>query len=90
MPECLFEVDLSAYDAGERISREASWLPSVVQRHDPSGWFEELDQWNPAYAPAPRRHSAGRHFVVVGDDAYFEILASTYTFEKVPERVANK
>ncbi len=83
-PQCLFEVWLSKYDPSRKITREASWFPSVRQEHDPGRWFAQLDAWDPEEAPPPALSPGVHHFVVVGHDSYVEVLASSYEFEGIP------
>ena len=83
-PECFFEVRLSDYDAGTRMKREPSWLPSVRQEHDPGRWFARLDAWNPEQALPPDLPNQARHYIVDGRSSCVEVLAIRYEFERIP------
>jgi len=83
-PHCFFEVRLSDFDMKHKMTRDASWLPSVRETHDPHGWFARLDAWKPDDDPPPPVHPVGaQHYVVVGHDSYIEVLCSSYEFQRV-------
>lgn len=82
-PECLFEVRLAQYDTRKSIDRDASWLPSIAREHDPGRWFHSLDAWDPKQAAPPELPADTHHYLVDGRDAFLEVLASRYEFERV-------
>ncbi len=81
-PPCLFEVEPDGVDLAQRMCRDESWLPVARRSHDPQGWFDALDAWDPEQTPAPPRPAGVRHFIVEGDDTYVEVLAPRYAFSR--------
>jgi hypothetical protein len=82
-PPFLFEVNHDKINAGSFINRgDERWYPKVVKREDKTNWFLQMDKWRPTDKKIELPEEI-MHFIVTGHDTYIEVLASSFTINKI-------